>query len=398
MILPMADLPPSSFKRPGPPPLWTSETLFLDGDEYFDGMLADVRQANRLITVEMYIFEWDVLGQKLFQEFEAAANRGVEVRLLVDAVGSHAFIQRLQLENYHANIKVKVFNPHPWTFSYRRWYNLFLTLKIFFTRLMWINRRNHRKIITIDEKIVWIGSFNVSADHLRTVHNDMAWRDAGLRLTGWIAPLFVLSLMKSWGVRDFFRYMKRMPKKKFIRFKHPDVRLNHGFRLRRLLYRDFMERVKGAKHRIWLRPGYFLPKRRLVKLLARAAKRGVDVRVLISTKSDVFYYGLLQTSHDPYLVKNGVKIFHYLPTITHAKNYFIDDWVTVGSTNLNHRSFMHDLEVDVRVQHPDNRRLLSESFESMTLDATEVTMELLKARPWYERLATRLIFIFRYWN
>lgn len=394
----MADLPPSLFKRAGPPPLWTTETLFMEGDQYFESLLRDIENATNFITVEIYIYQWDMLGQKLFEALERAAVRGVEVRMLLDAVGSHAFIQRLQAINYHRNIKVKVFNPHPWTFAYRNWSNLFRVVKIFFTRLMWVNRRDHRKIFTIDERITYIGSFNVAADHLREVHNELAWKDVGLRLTGWIAPLFILSMLKNWGLRDYFRYMRRMPKKKFVRFKHPDVRLNQNFRLRRALYKDFLRRVQGATHRIWLRPGYFLPKRRMVKHLARAAARGVDVRVLISTKSDVFYYGLLQTCHDPFLLKHGVKIFHYLPAITHAKNYFIDDYVTIGSTNLNHRSFMHDLEVDVRVQHPDNRRILSEGFEEMCKDAVEVTQQSLKLRPWYERWAARAIFLFKYWN
>lgn len=394
----MADLPPSIFKRHGPPPLWTTETLFMEGDQFYESVFSDIEGANKLITLEIYIYEWDLLGEKIFEALERAAARGVEVRLLLDAVGSHNFIQRLQQEKYHQKIKVKVYNPHPWTFAYRNWFNLYLIFKVFFTRLMWINRRDHRKIITIDERIAYVGSFNISVDHLKAIKHDQAWRDVGVRLTGWVAPLFVLSMMKNWGLRDYFRYMRRMPKKRFVRFKHPDIRLNNTFRMRRALYRDFLQRIQRSKHRIWLRPGYFLPKRRLAKHLMKAAERGVDVRVLLSTKSDVFYYGLLQTSLDPYLVKSGIKIFHYLPTITHGKNYFIDDWVTVGSTNLNHRSFLHDLEVDVRIQHPNNRRLLSESFEEMCQDAREVTAESLNCRPWWEQLAARLIFLFRYWN
>lgn len=394
----MPDLPSSIFSRPGPPPLWTNETLFIDGDEYFASILRDIEGAIKLVTVEVYIFNWDQLGEKMFGALQRAAERGVEVRLLLDAVGAHGFIRKLQNEHYHENIKVKVYNPHPWTFSYRNWLSILKTINVFVTRLMWVNRRNHRKIITIDERISYIGSFNITSDHLREVHQHLAWKDVGMRLTGWVTPLFILSMLKNWGIRDYFRYMRRMPKKKFIRFKHPDLRLNQNFTLRRSIYKDFLRRIKTAKGRIWLRPGYFLPKRRVVKLLGQAAKRGVDVRILLSRKSDLFYYSLLQTYNDPSLVKNGVKIYHYLPSISHAKNYFIDDWVTVGSTNLNHRSFMHDLEVDVRVLHPQNRRLLSESFEELCQDAELVSDETLRARPWYIRWAGRLVFLFRYWH
>lgn len=394
----MPDLPSSLFRRSGPPPLWTSETLFLEGDDYYEAMFKDLEGARSLVTVEMYIFEVDELGTRLYRALEACAARGVAVHLLLDAVGSHALIQRLLGSRLPAGMKLKVFNPHPWTYVNRTLGDYLRSLRTFFTKLAWVNRRDHRKIVTIDERITYMGSFNVSADHLKTVRAEAAWRDLGLRLTGFVASLFILSMMRSWGIREFFRYRKRLPNKRYVRFDHPDVRLNQTFYLRRKLYKDFLKRVKNARHRVWLRPGYFLPKRRLVKLLAQAAKRGVDVRVLLSNKSDVFYYSLLQTCHDPFLVKSGVKIFHYLPTITHAKNYFIDDWVTVGSTNLNHRSFLHDLEVDVRVQHPDNRRILSESFEQMVSDAIPVTTESLRARPWWERWAARTIFLFRYWN
>ncbi len=394
----MAELPSYVFRRPGLPPLWTTEQLYFDGDEYYADLLRELDKAQELITFEMYIFEDDPLGERVFQTLEKAAERGVKVQIMLDGVGSHRFIQKLQGRDYHPSIKIKVYNPHPWSFSNERFIDLFRMVQIFFKRLFGVNRRNHRKIITIDERTLFTGSYNITTSHSKEFRQDEAWHDIGLKLTGWIAPLMILSMMKNWSLANFFRYRRRMPKKRFIRFNHPDIRLNQDFRLRRALYKDFLQRLKKCKKRIWLSTGYFQPKRRIIRHLKAAAKRGVDVRILLSTKSDVFYYGLLQTYYHYELVKAGVKIFEFDPTVIHAKNYFLDDWVTVGSTNLNYRSFMHDLEVDFRIQHPDNKKRLEYNFEQQQAASRAVTKATLDARPWWRQLSSRFVFLFRYWN
>ncbi|MBY0515557.1 MAG: phosphatidylserine/phosphatidylglycerophosphate/cardiolipin synthase family protein [Bacteriovoracaceae bacterium] len=394
----MAELPSYIFRRSGLPPLWTSEDLYFDGDEFYAEILKDIDKAESLITMEMYILEDDPLGERFFQSLNAAAERGVKVFLMLDGVGSHNFIQKIQNRDYSQNLKIKIYNPHPWTFANEHFIDFFKMAQVFLKRLIGVNKRDHRKIITIDERTSYTGSFNISTNHSKEFSQDDAWHDIGLKLTGWIAPLFILSLMKSWGLTAFFKYKRKMPKKRFIKFTHPDVRFNQSFRLRRALYKDFLKRIKRSKKRIWLSTGYFQPRRRIIRLLKDAAKRGVDVRILLSTKSDVFYYSLLQTYYHYELIKAGVRIYEYDPTVIHAKNYFLDDWITVGSTNLNYRSFMHDLEVDVRVQHPENKKKLNTNFEKLQTESKGITMKTLSERKWYIQWASRFVFLFRYWN
>lgn len=394
----MADLPPYILRRQRLPPLWNHEKLFFDGDEFYADILQSIDKAQRLITVEMYIFAQDPLGQRFYLALEKAAQRGVTVYLLVDGLGSHGFIQFLHTIDLHPNFKVKVYNPHPWTYSQFQLIDVVSSLQTFFKRLLGINRRNHRKIITIDEIISYTGSFNITTDHSKEFKQDEAWHDIGIKLEGWITPLFILSLMKHWGLKAFYMYRRKSIKKRFVRFNHPDIRLNQNFRLRRSLYKDFLKRLKKSKKRIWLVTGYFQPKRSIINSLKAAARQGVDVRILLSTKSDVFYYSLLQTYYHYELLDAGVKIFEFDPSIIHAKNYFIDDWITVGSTNLNYRSFMHDLEVDIRIQHPQNKKLLEKNFQEQESASTPLTFEQLNLRPWWKTIASRLIFLFRYWN
>lgn len=391
----MNELPSSVMKRPNVPPLWDSEKLFFDGDLYYADVIADINAAKKRVTVEMYIFEDDAFGVKFFGVLQQAAIRGVQVQIVLDGVGSHQFIQRLQKKPHHSGIKIKVFNPHPWTFSFSHPGEFIKFWGSFFRRLWWINRRDHRKVITIDEKITYIGSFNITNDHLKE-YTPEPWRDMGLRLTGTITPLMIVTMIHLWGMPEYLRLKKALPP--FARFDHPDIRLNQSFRLRRAIYRDFLKHIKSATQRIWIRPGYFLPKNRVVRLLAEAARRGVDVRILVSDKSDIAHYPILQGYHDVRLVKEGVKIYRYKPAIAHAKSYIVDDWMTVGSTNLNHRSFLHDLEVDVVVQHPANKKLLLEEFEKMEVSSLLVTEEWLKDRPWWEHLLSNILYQLRRWT
>jgi len=135
----------------------------------------------------------------------------------------------------------------------------------------------------------------------------------------------------------------------------------------------------------------------MIRALGRAAKRGVDVRVLISLNTDVKFFIWLQYFYYPYLLSKGVKIFQYTETVLHAKNYIIDDFMTIGSTNLNHRSFIHDLEVDLVIQEEPNKKKVIDHFIASTLAQNSITLEGLKLRPLWDRALSRFFFFFKYW-
>ena len=142
---------------------------------------------------------------------------------------------------------------------------------------------------------------------------------------------------------------------------------------------------------------YFIPKRRLIRALGNAAKRGVDVRILISQKTDVRFFLWLQYFYYHYLLSKGVKVYQYTESVLHAKNYIIDDYISIGSTNLNHRSFLHDLEVDLVVQDEDNKKKVGEHFLTSIHTQAEVTLDSLTQRPLWDKILSRLFFLFKYW-
>lgn len=376
---------------------WQTEDIFFEGDLYFASLLADISRAQQSISMEVYMFSEDRLGHKIQEALIAARERGIHIQIIIDGIGSHNLSRDFLEKFYQAGIRIKVYNPLPFfhpLYGNLKWHKKFaITNK----RALRINKRNHRKIFIIDESILYTGSFNISSTHTSD-HFELAWKDLGVRVTGDDVKFATLNFKKNWKLRDFYRYKKLLRKKKIhFQWKHFPLRLNQNLLMRNFFYIDLVGRLKKAQDRIWLITPYFIPKRRIIKLLARAAQRGVDVTIIISDKSDVALFQTLQYFYYGYLLKKGVKIYHYTNTVLHAKNFIIDDWMTIGSSNLNHRSFIHDLEVDLLITKEGNKELIVKHFEESLLTADRVTQEVLDQRPWYDKLLGRILFTFKYW-
>jgi cardiolipin synthase A/B len=375
---------------------WDQETVFFDGDHYFEEMLADIDRARDSITVEMYLFRHDPIGSKVAAHLIQAQKRGVRVQVMVDGIGSHDFFTKLYGVLIKHGIKIKIYNPLPFFHPFFGKIDLRRRLSLIFTRLWRVNSRNHRKIITIDSRIMFVGSFNITAEHTR-FHQDEKWKDMGVKVVGDNVRYAVLQFKKIWSLRDYYRYRKKLKELLGRDWKGLPLRLNHNLFMRRYYYQDLLNRMKNAQQRIWLTTPYFIPKGKMIKLLGEAAAKGVDVRLLISSKSDVTLFQTLQQFYYPFLLKQGVKIYQYRDSILHAKNFIIDDWMTVGSSNLNHRSILHDLEVDLVIQNTDNKLKIVDAFVQSSQNQLEITADYLKQRRLFDRFLTRLFFLFKYW-
>jgi cardiolipin synthase len=376
-------------------PAWTSEEVFFNGDQYFERLMEDIGRARELITVEMYIFNDDELGNLLASCLIAAHQRGVKVQILIDGVGSYGFEARLAHRFKEAGVMVKYFNPLPFLQPFYGQLSFARKVNVFLNRVLRMNQRNHRKIITIDHEILFTGSFNFASEHTHYSHSEI-WKDMGVRTSGPLVKFAILNFKRNWKFRDFVRYKKQFKGTK-VSWRYTPLRLNHTLIMKRYFYKEFIRRINKSQRRVWFITPYFIPKRSVIKALGKAANRGVDVRILISRKSDVWLFETLQTFYYPYLIKAGVKVFHYTDTVLHAKNYIIDDWTTVGSTNLNHRSLLHDMEVDVVIQQKENLKLIEENFLASCEKQPMVSMDELSLRPLKQKFLTQLFFIFRYW-
>lgn len=375
---------------------WESEEVILDGDAFFERLIGDITSAQHYITVEVYIFKDDLLGKEIASHLITAHKRGVKVQIVVDGIGSHDFSSRLHGVFAREGIMVKMYNPLPFYHPYYGNLSLLRKYQVFMARLGRMNKRNHRKIITIDSSIMYTGSFNITAEHTR-YHSAKAWKDMGVRVTGEQVKYAVINFKKIWKLRDYYRYKRQIRKLNHPNWRYSPLRLNHTMFMRRYFYKNFLSRIRASEKRIWLMTPYFIPRRRFIRALGNAAQRGVDVQLLISHKSDIPMFRTLQYFYYDYLLKKGVKVFHYTDTVLHAKNYIIDDWITIGSSNLNHRSYLHDLEVDLIIQDEKNKELIEQNFIESTSQENSITMEKLIARPLVDRLLSRLFFLFKYW-
>lgn len=375
---------------------WETEEIFFDGDEYFNRMLADIDLAKQYITVEVYIFNDDILGKKITAHLIKAQERGVKIQIIVDGVGSYAFLNKLHRIFYTHGIMVKIFNPLPFYHPYFRSVGIWKKFQVFGVRLWRLNRRDHRKIITIDHQIMYTGSFNFTVEHTKH-HYEKPWKDMGMRVSGAYVKFAVLNFKRIWKLRDFYKFKKMLKKSIPLNWRQSPLRLNNTLLLKRYFYNLFVQKIHNSQEKIWLMTPYFIPKRRLIRALGKAAKRGVDVRIIISSKTDVTFFKWLQYFYYEYLLGKGVKVYQYTDSVLHAKNYIIDDFITIGSTNLNHRSFMHDLEADLIVLDDNNKKIIEKHFIDSIISQKTITLEGLKHRPFRDRLLSRIFFVFKYW-
>jgi cardiolipin synthase len=376
--------------------IWTTEEVFFDGESYFDRLIHDIHTARTLITLEVYIFNDDVLGQRIADALKAASHRGVKIQIIVDGVGSSGFFRRLYTFFENENIPVKVYNPLPFLHPYYRKISWSEKIHAFFIRMIRLNKRDHRKIITIDENCMYSGSFNITSDHIN-LKGRKAWKDLGIRVSGEQVKFAVLNFKLVWKLVDYYRYRKYLKHKKILSWKQSPIQLNHTLVMKRFFRINFVNKMNLTHQRVWLMTPYFIPGRGFIRSMARAAKRGVDVRLIISSKPDVKIFRTLQSFYFLFLIKSGVQIFEYNETVLHAKNYILDDWMTVGSTNLNHRSLMHDLEVDLVIQKEENSKALEKHFLTLTQGTEPLTLAELKKKSIWDMALSRLYFLFRYW-
>jgi len=380
---------------------WLSERLILDGDQWFDQMVADITMARKWITIEMYIFADDEVGRRITEALTEAAGRGVEVRLMVDGVGSAAWVRSAARRLLAAGIRVRVYHPTPWSMMPYRWgpgWALPRMSRVF----RWINRRNHRKVLVVDRRVAMVGSFNVDRCHARSAVGDAAWRDSGARVEGdgvrTLERAFALAWRQAWqltlksGRPSLDLPLRRPP----MRTAHL-VRVNHGRRLRNRWYQELLTKIGTANTRVWVTSAYFIPHRRLLYALSLSAAAGADVRILVPRRSDHWFIPFVSRAFYQRLVESGVHVHEYLPSMLHAKTVVVDDWACVGSTNLNHRSMLHDLEADVVLTGVEAREQLAAAFRSDIANSYEIIAKDWKSWPWYRRWFGQFAVNLRYW-
>lgn len=289
-------------------------TLLDGGAEAYPRMLAAIEAATRRVHLEVYTFEREGVGSLFLAALTAAAQRGVEVKVIVDGWGSIGESGPLQATLVAAGAKVRIYNPLTSIFTGRAW-------------------RNHRKILLVDEQVAFIGGVNIG-DEYRGTEGEPGWADLVLELRGDICTQLGAKLQAG-----------------RVELASGPVRvLLSGFGGGGRLRKRYLQALKQAKHTVMLAHAYFLPDQAFMRALTKAAKRGVSVHLLLTGRSDVPFARAATMRLYRYFLKGGVHIHEWTDSTLHAKAAVVDGQrLLVGSFNLDPLS-MVNLETLVEVE------------------------------------------------
>lgn len=372
---------------------WKEEILFSEGDEFFSSLLSLIQSAKKTIKIETYIFEQDHLGNRLLSHLQEAANRGVEIKLLLDGAGCSEWdyedAERFRMKN----LEIQFFHPLPWQRKNSRlWTYLNITKVIRGFSLL--NHRNHRKVFLIDDEIAFVGSMNITAKHLLSISQNKTWRDTGVLIKGEKIKVLHESFQEAWSFYD--NYILRYLRKKKPTSGLPLLFLNRTIRQRRSTYRGLLQRLIHSKTKIYITNPYFIPTTKIRKNLSNAVKRGVSVIAIFPNKSD--FFGVKYAMQGTYssLIKSGIQIFEYQPSMIHAKILITDNHVLIGSSNMNSRSLFLDLEVDVEITHQENIQKINDDFLKDLKSSKQILIDDWNQRSFFDKTMEKIFFWFRW--
>jgi cardiolipin synthase len=366
--------------------------LLQDGPATYQAMFEAIRQAKDHINLETYIFGDDDIGRQFADLLLERQAAGVQVNLIYDSVGClntpKVFFERLSA----GGIQVLEYNPvNPLTGNKKQWL---------------LNNRDHRKLLVVDGRVAFIGGINISETYSSVPSassvnkkgvNTVGWRDTHLQIEGPVVTQFQKLFMDTWTKQKG----QPLAQKNYFP-KHRD----QGDEIVRaissasadphsLIYLTLLSAIANAEQRVYLTNAYFVPDPQLLKSLTDAAQRGVDVSLILPSHTDswaVFHAG---RSHYTNLLRAGVKIYERRGAVMHSKTASIDGvWSTIGSTNLDWRSFLHNDELNAAILGRDFARQMDAMFakdltesDAINLDRWEHRSMMFRLKEWLARFA-----------
>lgn len=369
--------------------------LLRDGVEAFPAMLDAVASARHEVLVEMYWFDGSPIARRFIAALVERARAGVAVRVSYDSIGSIGSDRGRFDELIAAGGRVIEYNPiAPWR---RRF------------RFGWVSQRDHRKIVVIDSRVAFIGGLNIGAPWAPADEGGGGWRDDVARVEGTGAQRLRGLFYDTWCRQSGDRPADVTPASNWGRLQaarkasglalaaSPDVTvLGHdAWGARRVIRRVYLQRIRGAERRIVIANSYFIPDIATCRALEQAARRGVEVRVILPRVSDVPVVTWAARHLYTRLMKAGVHVHEYLGRVLHAKTALVDDWVTTGSYNLDSLSWRVNLEANMATTEQGFVRSVAASLERDLGDCEEVDPATWTRRPWADKVRAWGWYLFR---
>lgn len=367
-------------------------TLLNDGPQTMAAMKAAIRNAKDHINLETYIFDEDGLGEDFAELLMQKQREGVQVNIIYDSIGSLGtppeFFQTLR----DAGISVLEFNP----------------VNPFKRMISWrLNNRDHRKILVVDGKIAFTGGINITNDYSSGSlfrsrakrRSQLGWRDTHIQVEGPAVASFQWLFMQAWvsqkaddlATRKYFPPLKPEGDK-IVRIIGSEPGGGHE------VYKAYVLAMQEAKTSIHITNSYFVPDVQMIEALTKAAQRGVDVKIVFPGVSDAGLVMHAGRSFYRQLLDSGVRIFELQASVLHAKTAIIDGyWSTVGSTNLDMRSFLHNSEVNLIAIDQGFGAVMESAFSEDLKNSIEVSAEKWEQRPFSDKVREWMARRLEYW-
>jgi len=345
--------------------------LLVDAPQYFPAMLAAIDGARSYVLLEMYLMESGRIATRFIDALCAAAQRHVAVHLLIDGFGSAALAQRDRGRLKDAGVRITEYNPIRYGALGA---NLF---------------RDHRKLLLVDGAVAFTGGTGVMDEYDYERRPADYWHDLMVEVRGPCVGDWQVLFAEAVERWDEPLQLPEPPRAEAGRQSARVVQSRSAVRSE--LVRSHIRQMRYARRRVWLATAYFVPSRKLRRALRRCARRGVDVRILVPGPT-MDHPWILHVARRYYgrLLRNGVRIFEYQPRFTHAKALLCDDWVSIGSSNVDRWNFRWNLEAN---QEVDDREFAAETARMLARDldqAREIDPQawrkrsrLQRAREWF---------------
>lgn len=343
--------------------------ILTDGNEKFEQLICDLQEAREFIHIQYYIIKNDVLFNRIKDVLVEKAAQGVEIRILYDAMGCRfvrkSYWKKLNLQG----IRTAEFFP-----AYLRWFHLRM------------NYRNHRKIVVIDNKIGYVGGFNIGKEYIGLDPKFGYWRDTHLRIRGEAVVGLELRFLLDWNYtakENLFRNEKYLSGFVPVRQDGCDMQIIYsGPDTAHQQIRDNYVRLIGkAEKSIYIQTPYFIPDEAMLTALHIALHSGVEVHLMIPCKPDHPFVYWATYSYVGELVRDGARCYTYDNGFLHAKGIIVDEKVfCYGTANMDIRSFALNFEVNAMVYDEEKAREMTEIFKKDVEKSTRITPEIYEGR------------------
>lgn len=352
--------------------------IITNGEEKFNRLKKDLKEAKKYIFIQYYIFLDDKIGNEIAEILKAKARKGVEVKVIYDHVGSfsakNSFFKKMKAEGIEVHPFFRVNFPQ------------------FANRINW---RNHRKIVVIDGETGYIGGMNIADRYAYgNGKNREIWRDTHFRVSGDIVESLLHSFLVDWNFRNKTPYFPE------LKCRQENIRNEKGIQLVtggpisswNNLSLMFLKAITSAKRLIWIQTPYFLPTDALINALQAAALSNIDVRIMMPAKTDSILLQYASFSYITQCLAAGIKVYLYQPGMLHAKSMVIDDdLVTAGSTNFDFRSFENNFECNLFIHDPELNSKMRDIYYSDMKECEKLQKEKWKKRPISHRFLESLL-------